>query len=85
MAIKMHQVPGNQTGQMGSGPILSIKVTINIDTFLNYDSDFGCHGQGNITCKHSQDTNVQEVLVLTATVTPKFDFVRPRGVDEVLG
>ena len=35
---------------MGSGPVPSIKVTITIDTFLNYDSDFDCHAHGNITC-----------------------------------
>ena len=43
---------GHHGCQMGSGPILSIEVTITIDTVLNYDGDFDRHGHRTVTCKH---------------------------------
>ena len=36
------------TDRMGSQPILLVKVSVIIDTMLNFDSDFDGHGEGDI-------------------------------------
>ena len=38
------------TDRMGSQPILLVKVSVIIDTMLNFDSDFDGHGEGDVTC-----------------------------------
>ena len=47
---------------MGSEPNLSAKLSVTIDTIVNFDSDFGGHWNGDGTyiqafthCKHLQD------------------------------
>ena len=38
---------------MGVQPTLPIKVSVTIDTMLNFDGDFGRHRNSDITCKQT--------------------------------
>ena len=44
--------------RMGVQPILPVKVSITINTMLNFDSDFD--GHGNVTCKQNFRNNTQQ-------------------------
>ena len=44
----------------GSGPILSAKGTITINTMLNSDGEFDGHEDGDVTCKQ----NISYLIVL---------------------